>query len=130
VQRQEITITIQPSILKGAPILGGRLRLCASGKNVIKKDIPIPIIIRPGKPIIKGRISFLPGFSASRAEKPFLSEMMYHKSAKAGSVYVRVRLSSPSAEKWMTPEYNSEAAVLILIVPGKKRTRYKIRGSI
>ena len=126
--RQEKAITSQPQTVAGASTRGGGVSSGCPEKTETKREIPRPIIMRPGRPIINEETSRRCGFSLLKREKPFFSGRMYHKRARDGIVYVKVRPSSRIIEKGITapasPEKGEEKT------PGKKRTRYRISGSI
>ena len=123
-------ITVQPDRVTGASTSGGGFKPWFPEKIITKQEMPRPISTRPGRPAAKAKTSRIWGFSSLIAEMPFLSDMMYHKRANDGSVYVRVRPSSLTIEneivsgRVMAPEKGE------LYTPGKKRTKYKIRGSM
>ena len=76
-------MAVHPKKLSGPPTFGGGVK--PETLETIK-EIKRPIIIKPGRPIAKGRISRFTGFSSFSAEKPFLSDMRYHKRARDGIV--------------------------------------------
>jgi hypothetical protein len=119
---QERIITSQPGKLAGAPIPAPAGIPVKRGET---REIVKPISNSPGKANRAEWRSPLPGGPSPQALRLFFWSRRYQINAKDGILYKTVRTSSLSAEKMIISGGGAAG-----IAPGRKRTRYRIRGSI